>query len=41
MKKAFIDSILNGHSKTNKPDLIKTLIKNKQIKIKLKGKNVV
>jgi len=40
IKKSFIDAILNNDSKKNKNDLIKTFIKNKQIKFKLKGKNV-
>ena len=40
IKKSFIDAILNNDSKKNKKDLIKTFIKNKQIKFKLKGKNV-
>jgi hypothetical protein len=39
MQKAFIDSILNTfHKKKNKPDFIKTLIKNE---VQLKGKNVI
>ena len=39
MQKAFIDSILGTfHKKKNKPDFIKTLIKNE---VQLKGKNVI
>ena len=40
IKKSFIEAILNNNPKRNKNDLIKTFIKNKQIKFKLKGKNV-
>ena len=38
VKKAFIQTILGHFDKKNKPDFIKTLIKNKT---KLKGKNVI
>jgi|TARA_R100000479_G_C6330494_1_gene181282 hypothetical protein len=38
IKKAFIQTILGHFDKKNKPDFIKTLIKNKT---KLKGKNVI
>ena len=38
MKKAFIQSILGHFNKKDKPDWIKSMIKNK---VKLKGKNVI